>query len=233
MTNETAPTDVGALTSRTFAAVLFDMDGTLINSIAAVERSWREWARLESVDLADVGNFHGTPSRQIVERLVPADRVEESKQLIDSLELSDTSGVVILPGAEAALAALAGPNTTGRHYAAIVTSCSRPLAELRLEATGLPAPDIVVTASDVAIGKPDPAPFLAAARRCGVDPNDCLVVEDAPAGIRSGKAAGAATLGVLTSSGADELAADGIARDLDAVRFHAGDDGVRMRENAG
>lgn len=223
--------NLSALTGRTFAAVLFDMDGTLISSIEAVERSWREWARVEGVDLADVGNFHGTPSGQIVAQLVPPERVEASRALIDGLELADTGGVVILPGTEDALDVLLGDGDA-REYAAIATSCSRELADLRLTSTGLRVPDVVVTASDVPVGKPDPAPYLLAAARLGVDPRDCLVVEDAPAGIESGKAAGAATLGVLTSSGIDELSsADAVATDLSAVRFRAGADGVTMRES--
>lgn len=223
--------DLSALTGRTFAAVLFDMDGTLISSIDAVERSWREWARIEGVDLSDVGNFHGTPSGQVVAKLVAPERVRESQELIDSLELSDTGGVVILPGSENALDALLGSGDA-RQYAAIATSCSRKLAELRLTSTGLRVPDVVVTASDVRVGKPDPAPFLLAAERLGVDPRDCLVVEDAPAGIEAGKAAGAATLGVLTSSGSDELsAADALAENLDAVRFRVGPGGVTMQES--
>nr|WP_218852675.1 HAD-IA family hydrolase [Spelaeicoccus albus] len=219
------------MTGRSFAAVLFDLDGTLINSIEAVERSWREWARLEGVDLADIGNFHGTPSRQIVAKLVPPEQVERSSAVIDSLELADTDGVVILPGSETALEALLDV-PGGRQYAAIATSGSRPLATMRLKATGLRVPDVVVTASDVSVGKPDPAPYVLAAERLGVDPRECLVVEDAPAGIESGNAAGAATLGILTSSGPDELrAADAVVRDLDAVRFQAGPGGVSMRES--
>lgn len=223
--------DIAALTGRTFAAVLFDLDGTLINSIEAVERSWREWARLEGVDLSEIGNFHGTPSRQIVAKLVPPERAERSAALIDSLELADTDGVVILPGSVAALEALLG-ESGGRQRAAIATSGSRELATARLKATGLRVPDVVVTASDVRVGKPDPAPYLLAAERLGVDPRHCLVVEDAPAGIESGKTAGAATLGVLTSSGASELAAaDAVVSDLSAVRFTAGPDGVTMHES--
>jgi sugar-phosphatase len=112
--------------------------------------------------------------------------------------------------------------------AAIVTSCVRPLALARLAATGLTAPEVMVTADQVEIGKPDPAPFLLAARLLGVDPADCLVVEDAPAGLTAALAAGSARLAVSTTHTAQELDADAIVADLAAVRFTVGADGVRV-----
>jgi mannitol-1-/sugar-/sorbitol-6-phosphatase len=128
----------------------------------------------------------------------------------------------VLPGAVEALAAL----PAGR--AAVVTSCTRLLAHARIEAAGLVAPGVVVTASDVTHGKPDPEPFVLGARRLGADPARCLVVEDAPAGLQAGRAAGAATLAVVTTHPAGDLDADVVVPSLADVRFRTGPDGVRV-----
>ena len=112
---------------------------------------------------------------------------------------------------------------------AIATSGTRPIAHARIAHTGLPAPSVVVTAEESAAGKPDPAPYLLAAQRLGADPRRCLVVEDTPAGLAAGRAAGCATLAVTTSHAPQQLDADGVVADLSAVRFAASDDGVRLR----
>ncbi|MGQ7295568.1 HAD-IA family hydrolase [Quadrisphaera sp. KR29] len=219
------PLGLDALAARTFEAVLFDMDGTLIDSGPVVVRSWYRWAAEEGVDPARLAGMHGIPSAQIVERLLPPDRWASATQRIDDIEVADTDGIVVLPGARDALAALPAPR------AAIATSCTRPLATARIGATGLPAPAVVVTASDVERGKPDPAPYLLAARRLGVDPARCLVVEDAPAGIAAGRAAGCATLAVATTHRVAQLqqaGADALVVDLSQVRLVGDDDGVRL-----
>src|SRR5690606_8084119 len=127
------------------------------------------------------------------------------------------------PGAAQALEAVG-------ERAAMVTSATRELARLRLTAAGLRPPAVLLTAEDFTRGKPDPQPYLLGAERLGVDPVRCLVVEDAPAGLRSGRAAGAATLAVTTTSSADELAplADHVVTDLSAVQFSLTADGVRV-----
>jgi sugar-phosphatase len=227
-----------SLTGRVFAAVLFDMDGTLIDSTPAVARAWKQWAEEFGVPLPGDGDWHwhGIPAGQVVSMLLPSDRVEEGARRIEEIETADTDGVVLLPGtvdALAALAALAVPGGPVWGRAAIVTSCTRPLADARIAAAGLEPPGVMVTADEVAVGKPDPAPYLLAAQRLGVDPADCLVVEDAPAGLTSGRAAGAATLALTTTTAYDELSADAIVADLSAVRFVSGADGVRIRDAAG
>jgi mannitol-1-/sugar-/sorbitol-6-phosphatase len=222
---EGLPLGLDALTGRTFDAVLFDMDGTLIDSGPVVVRSWMRWASEEGVDPALLAGKHGIPSAQIVAMLLPEDRRASAVQRIDDIEVADTDGIVVLPGAREALSAL----PAGR--VAIATSCTRPLAAARIGATGLPAPAVVVTASDVERGKPDPAPYLLAAQRLGVDPARCLVVEDAPAGIAAGRAAGAATLAVASTHRVAELtaaAADAVVVDLSGVRLVAEDHGVRV-----
>lgn len=209
--------------SETFHAVLFDNDGTLTDSSGAVTRSWHAWARHHQIPAEAFGNVHGMPSRQIVARVAPHLDVEEATAHIDRIELEDLEGVVALPGAAAALAAIGD-------RAAVVTSAGRELADLRIGAAGLTPPAVVVTADDISRGKPDPEPYLTGAERLGVDPARCLVVEDAPAGLRSGRAAGAATLAVLTTSGREELTgeADLVVADLSEVVFERVDGGVRL-----
>lgn len=209
--------------SETFQAVLFDNDGTLTDSSGAVERSWRSWAEHHQIPAEAFGNVHGMPSRQIVARVAPHLEVEEATVHIDRIELEDLEGVVALPGAGEALAAIGD-------LAAVVTSAGRELADLRIAAAGLTPPAVVVTADDISRGKPDPEPYLTGAARLGVDPARCLVVEDAPAGLRSGREAGAATLAVLTTSEHQELAehADLVVGDLGEVVFERVAGGVRV-----
>jgi sugar-phosphatase len=205
----------GVLGHRTFEAVLFDMDGTLVDSTPAVVRSWLRWAAEEGIDPRRLQGSHGQPSAQIVARLVEADRFAESLARIDALELEDTDGVVLLQGAVEALAAWPPDRV------AIVTSCTRALAEARIAAAALPQPKVVVTADDVLRGKPDPAPYLLGAQHLGVDPRDCLVVEDAPAGLASARAAGCATLAVTTTHPEHELDADLVVERLSDVDWAA------------
>ena len=218
---------LAALAGRTFAAVLFDMDGTLIDSTPSVARSWAAWAAHYQLDVTAMRGMHGIPARGVVARLLAPELHDEGERHITDLELADVEGIEVLPGAEAALTALA---PSGR--AAIATSCTIPLAQARLGATRLPRPDVVVTASDVTHGKPAPDPFLLPAERLGVDPRDCLVVEDAPAGLAAGTAAGCATLAVTTTTPREDLLADpnadAVIDTLADVRFIAETAGVRL-----
>jgi len=216
-------TDTRLVDGAVFDAVLFDMDGTLVSSTPAVDRSWETWGReygLPADFRAGIG--HGMPARSIVATLVPADP-EGAYARILQLELDDTEGVAALPGAVEALAAI----DEGRK--AIVTSCGDRLAAVRIGAAGLVRPATVVTADDIVNGKPDPEPFLLGATRLRVDPTRCLVVEDAPAGLAAGRAAGSATLGVAGTHEAHELDADLVVDGLDAVLFEAVAGGVRVR----
>ena len=212
------PRSLGSLDSRTFAAVLFDMDGTLIDSIPVVIRSWLRWAQEEGVDPRRLAGFHGVPARGVIAALLPAERVDSALARIEGIEIADTEAITVLPGALDALTALSG-TTDDVDRCAIATSCTRPLADARLLATRLPAPTVVVTSSDVPRGKPHPDPFLLAAARLRVDPTDCLVVEDAPAGLEAGRAAGCATLAVSTTTAAADLVADAVVGTLADVRF--------------
>ncbi len=195
----------------TARAVLCDMDGTLVDSTATVARSWARWAERWGVDLGFGTETHGRPARAIVDDHVPPADRERAFADIEAIEMADVDGVVALPGAQALLAAL--PAETW----AIVTSCSAPLAAVRVAAAGL-RPPVLVTASDTALGKPDPAPYLHAAELLGVPAADCVVVEDAPAGVRAGLAAGCAVLAVEgTVPPALLHDADAVAASLDRV----------------
>jgi mannitol-1-/sugar-/sorbitol-6-phosphatase len=215
--------DLSALTGRVFAAVLFDLDGTLIDSTPAVRRSWERWAAEFGVTLPSTGQWrwHGVPAAQIVPLLLPPEQVTEGVRRIEEIETADTDGVIVLPGTLDALKSIG-------ERAAIATSCTRLLAEARIAAAGFPVPAVVVTADRTERGKPDPAPYLLAARELGVDPADSLVVEDAAAGLVAGRAAGAATLALTTTTPPEELAADAVVGTLADVRFVVDDNGIRV-----
>jgi len=181
-------------------ALLFDMDGVLIDSTPAVARVWTKWATLHGFDPAEtVHRAHGRPSLTTVRELLPdADHAAENR-LIEQAEIDDTYDVHPLPGVRALLAALPPDRW------AIVTSCTRRLAEVRLAAAGLPPPRHFLTSTDVAHGKPHPEPYLKGAAALGFDPATCIVVEDAPAGIQAGRAAGARVLAVRTTASDEKL----------------------------
>jgi sugar-phosphatase len=159
----------------------------------------------------------------VVRALLPAARHEAGIARINELELTDVDGIVVLPGAAEALASLAGAKN------AIATSCTIPLAQARIRASGLVPPSVLITADDVVRGKPDPDPFLTAAERLGADPSRCLVVEDAPMGLKAAHAAGCFTLAVVTTTPREALHADAIVEDLSSVEFQPGPDGIRVR----
>ncbi len=178
-------------------AVLFDLDGTLVDSTASVLRNWRRIAAMLGRDGEDlVGDRHGIPGRQVLRMIEPdlsEERIRELDRALIDGEVADTRDVVPTRGARQLLEAV----PEGRW--AIVTSGPRRLALARLRAAGLPVPEIMVTADNVRVGKPDPEPFLLAARSLGLPPERCLVIEDAPAGIAAARAAGCPALGVLTT----------------------------------
>ncbi|MET8702278.1 HAD-IA family hydrolase [Kitasatospora sp. NPDC004723] len=181
-------------TTFTPRALLLDMDGTLVNSDAVVERCWRRWAEEHGLDPAEVLRVaHGRQGHTTMAVLLPDRPTEvnlaENRQML-ATEKADTDGVVPVPGAPAFLAALAGlPH-------ALVTSADAPLARVRMAAAGLPLPPVLVTAESVGAGKPDPEGFLKGAAALGFAPADCLAFEDSEAGIAAAHAAGVPVIGV-------------------------------------
>jgi sugar-phosphatase len=186
------------------SGLLFDLDGVLVDSTPAVARVWTKWAIARGLDPEEtVRQAHGRPSIATVRDILPDADYEKENEVILRGEIEDTEGVIALPGARELLSSLP------ENQWALVTSCSRPLAEVRLKVAGLPTPRNIVTCDDVTNGKPDPEPYIKGAALLGVPASKCVVFEDAPAGIRAGKAAGALVIALPTTSPQAELEAAG------------------------
>ncbi|MEU6196021.1 HAD family hydrolase [Streptomyces sp. NPDC047061] len=205
-------------------ALLFDNDGTLVSSLASVDRCWTQWAAEYGVteEFARV-ELHGRPAADIVADLLPPALVPEAVARVEQLEVEDVpnDGVHLLPGTAAFLDSLPADRW------AVVTSATRRLAEARLEAVGI-RPKTLVCADDITRGKPDPEPYLLAARQLGVDPAHCVVFEDAPAGLQAGRAAGMTTVALATTHQAHELDADLVVKDLSALSALVTDHGIEI-----
>ena len=199
------------------AALLFDLDGVLINSTPAVARVWRRWAVERGFDPEEVvARAHGRPSLATVRDYLPnADHEAENRE-VERREIEDLAGVVPLPGALDLLASLPHNRWT------IVTSCTRPLAEVRIKAAGLPLPKTMITSNDIVHGKPNPEPYLKGASALGFAAERCIVLEDVPAGVRAGKAAGARVVAFPTTvipSALREAGADWILRNCGDIKL--------------
>lgn len=181
-------------------AILFDLDGVLVDSTPVIERQWRRWATLRHVDMAAIqAIWHGRRAFEIIAEVAPHLDVDEESRWMREAEAEDVEGVIEQPGAGALLQSL----PTGSW--AIATSGPRPVATARLNAVGLPIPLQFVTGDDVRNGKPHPEPYLLAAKKLGIPPERCVVIEDAVAGVEAALAAGAQVIAVPTSHAADEL----------------------------
>src|SRR5579864_231036 len=212
--------------------LLFDLDGVLVDSDAAISRVWSKWALAHGFDPQEMVRIaHGRPSLDTVRELMPDGDFERENEIILQGEIDDTEGVVALPGAREILELL----PAGRW--AIVTSCSRPLAEVRLKTAGLPMPQRLQTSDDIRRGKPDPEPYLKGAALLGLPADKCVVFEDAPAGVRSGKAAGARVIALATTAPENELeraGADWIVSgysDLSVLSPNGSSNAIRLRIN--
>src|SRR5579863_5825170 len=196
--------------------ILFDMDGVLVDSTPAVARVWTAWALQHGMEPNDVvRRAHGRPSISTVRELLPDGDHQAENDEIERREIEDVDGVIALPGAAELLTTLAPDRW------AVVTSATRALAEIRIRAGGLPLPKNFVTVDDITHGKPNPEPYLKGAQLLGLAPAACVVMEDAPAGIRAGKAAGARVVALQTTE-RDELlrdaGADWIVKDCSSVQ---------------
>ncbi len=204
------------------AAILFDLDGVLVDSTRAVDREWREWGERKGVDGdAIMAIAHGVRTIEVIRRVAPHLDAEAEASAIENHEAGDQRGVTVMPGAADLLRTI----PEGRW--GVVTSGSRLLATNRLRYCGLPVPKVLVTSDDVTHGKPHPEPYLKGAAQLGFNPADCLVIEDAPAGIESARAAAMKVIGITSTYAAAKL------RDADAVigrllEIRVDSDGARM-----
>jgi len=207
------------------SAILFDMDGVLVDSRAVMERVWRDWAAEKGYDAASILPIaHGRRAGDTLRIVAPAlDPIAEAARL-DAAEANDFEGMVQIPGAAALVRSLP------RHRWAIVTSAGTQLALGRLNASHVPAPDVIISADMITRGKPDPEGYLKGAATLGVAPDDCVVFEDAPPGIEAARRAGIRVIGVATTHPASELTStERIVRDLTQVVVHATPDGLEIR----
>ena len=206
-------------------ALLFDNDGTLVSSLESVRRCWTRWAAEFGITAEDFARveLHGRTAVAIAADLLPADVVPAAVARIEALEVEDVpnGGAVLLPGTRDFLDSLPADRW------AVVTSATRRLAEARLAHVGI-LPKTLVVAEDVTRGKPDPEPYLLAARQLGVDPARCVVFEDAPAGLQAGRAAGMITVALATTHQAHELDADLVVSDLSALSALVSEGGVEI-----
>ena len=184
-----------AVFNRAYRAFLFDMDGTVLNSIAAAERIWTTWALRHGIDVASfLPTIHGARAIDTVNRQgLPGIDAQAEAAWVTQAEIEDVEGIVEVSGAARFLRSL-----PPRQWA-IVTSAPKALALRRMAAAGVPAPDVIITAEDVSAGKPDPAGYKLAAERLGVEIGECLIFEDASVGIQAAEASGADLL-VITST---------------------------------
>ena len=212
------------LPTKPYAAFLFDMDGTVTNSIAATERVWTAWARRHGLDVdAFLPTIHGVRAEETIRRqnLAGVDVAHEVDAVLAG-EIADIEDVAPIPGADAFLRALPADRW------AVVTSAQRDLALSRLNAAGLPIPAVLVTAEDVSRGKPAPDGYRLAAQRLGVTPETCLVFEDAPAGVLAGEAAGADVIVITAAHRHPFETAHPTVVDYSDVRVAVDADGLRL-----
>ncbi len=196
------------------AAILFDLDGVLVDSTGSVERQWRIWARERGIDENKViAVAHGVRAIEVMRIVAPHLNAEAEVRKLESQEAADHDGVAVMPGAPELVHSI----PSGRW--SVVTSGTRHLASARLRLAGIPVPKVMITADDVANGKPHPAPYLMGAELLGVNPDECLVIEDAPAGIQSAHAGGMKVIALSSTYPASALTdADAIVQNLAQIR---------------
>jgi sugar-phosphatase len=196
------------------SAILFDLDGVLVDSTRSVDRQWRLWATEHAIDPEKVAAIaHGVRTIEVIRILAPQLSAEAETRKLEAREAADREGVEVMPGAAELLRSIP------ENRWCVVTSGTRTLAVSRLALAGLPLPRVFVTADDVGNGKPHPEPYLKGAELLGMKPAECLVIEDAPAGIRSAHAAGMKVIALPTTYPASGLQeADAVAEKLSQIR---------------
>lgn len=206
------------------AAILFDLDGVLVDSTRAVDREWREWAAQKGVDGdAIMAIAHGVRTVEVIRRVAPQLNAEAEATEIENREAGDQHDVLVMPGAVELVRSI----PIGQW--GVVTSGSKLLASARLRFCGFPIPDVLVTADDVTNGKPDPEPYLKGAARLGFDAKDCIVIEDAPAGIQAARSAGMKVIGLASTYAPSELhSADAVVEGFQRIVLQIADGRLKL-----
>lgn len=201
----------------TAKAILFDLDGVLVDSRVVVERTWRQWAERHQIDAAPLLRIaHGRRTRDTVEAMAPHLDLDAEVAWLESAELEDVADLTVVPGAKRLLDAL-----PARSWA-VVTSGGLSLARRRLEAMGLPVPTVLITSEAVTRGKPAPDGYRLAAQRLGQEPTSCVAFEDTPPGVAAARGAGARVIALTTTHAAEQLAdADAVVGDFTEVVVRA------------
>jgi len=205
-------------------AVLFDLDGVLVDSTPAVARVWAKWALDHGLapEVA-IAHAHGRRSIETIRALAPEVNAEQENQRVEQMEIEDKEGVTALPGAARLIGSLP------QAQFAIVTSATTALARARISYAGLPLPQHLITADDVKQGKPSPEPYLKGAELLGLRPQDCVVLEDAPAGIASARAAGMRVVALPNTYSPEELQhATAVAGSLNEVQIQVFENSLRL-----
>lgn len=211
------------------SAILFDLDGVLVDSHVVVERTWMRWMERHGLEIPGlVARAHGRRAIETVRDVAPSLDAEAEAAWLTETELADTEGLLVLPGAREAMSALGDP------HRAIVTSGGQQLARLRLQHAGVPIPGVLVSADDVTEGKPSPQGYRKAAALLSFSPDACVVVEDSPAGIAAGRAAGATVIALATTFPASRLTeAHHVVASLDELSIVQAQRGVTITRRGG
>ena len=209
-------------------AILSDLDGTLVDSQYCVDYSWQVWAEDRGLDLEEVMRVcHGRRTIETVKDITPHLDAQTEVAFLEELEATCTKGLVPVLGAHKLVAALAP------HQFAVITSGSHRLASHRLTHTGFTPPRVFVTADDVINGKPHPEGYLKAAKELGIEPSQCVVLEDSPAGIRAGNSAGMITIGIAAHSGDHDIShAQYVVQDLTWLRVFQEGENLKLELRA-
>jgi len=205
-------------------AILFDLDGVLVDSTQAVERVWRKWAAQHKLDPQLVlEHAHGRRTIETIRIVAPQLDADAETGNVEEMEIADKEGIIAIPGAADLLRSLPSDRFN------IVTSATRALASARLRYAGLPVPERIITADDVTEGKPSPEPYLKGAAALRIAPADCVVFEDTPAGVESARAGGMRVIALTSTYSADELkAADAVLNSLVHIQAELQKDGLRL-----
>lgn len=199
--------------------VLFDSDGTLVDSIKPVEDAWVRWCEIAGYPEESDNPRHGHPAAEKIIAIVGEQKAPELIALYQRLEMELAPNATPMPGGVESTAALQNASWC------IVTSCDIDLLNARIKAAGIPTPPALCTIEDVTHGKPDPECFQVGAEKLGLDPGECVAIEDSPAGLASAKVAGCITIGLVTTTPRDQIHADIVVDDLSKLRFSV-DDGT-------